>query len=131
MQLDGAMGQPSEGLQRKITKRRSRNSGNYLELERQGEPVMATIEPLSVPLNVLDECDVCASSGSLLPSVCPQQLDEIVYDNLVINLAWLTVYHYPDNSSAAIWPLKEIFFKQNAHTHTQTERLLWPFLMPY
>lgn len=56
---------------------------------------MATIEPLSVLLNVLDECDVCTSSGSLLPSVCPQQLDEIVYDNLVISLAWLTVYHYP------------------------------------
>ena len=54
---------------------------------------MATIEPLSVRLNLLDECDVCSSS--VPPSVCPQQLDGIVYYNLVINLAWLTAHHYP------------------------------------
>lgn len=57
---------------------------------------MAAIEPLSVRLNLLDECDVRSSSvPPPLPSVCPQQLDGIVYYNLVINLAWLTAHHYP------------------------------------
>lgn len=38
-------------------------------------------------LNLLDERDV--------PSVCPAQLDGIVYYNLGINPAWLTAHHYP------------------------------------
>lgn len=57
---------------------------------------MAAIEPLSIRLNLLDECDAYASSSSLPPpQVCPLQSDGIVYYNLVINLAWLTAHHFP------------------------------------
>ena len=72
---------------------RRRNRGNYHELERRASRWWQPSNPLSVRLNLLDECDVLSTSP---PSFSLQSVhSRIVYYNLVINLAWLTAHHYP------------------------------------